>query len=618
MSSQTPTIISLLWLSNWSASTNALPIIQFQINGTLIGPVYNLSPVTATWEQFNAVWNSGSNTTATICINDQQTGAIGNDFALDDISFRQTCKVTDSIYVKKTAATNVINDYAAVLATGACNTLIVDDPTVLQAGDTVLMIQMKGATVDTSNTAAFGTILNYNNVGNYEYNEVLSISGNTVTLKYAIQRPYNIPGGKVQLVTVPQFTNYTVTDTLTALPWNGSKGGIVVFGVDNTLTLSGPIDVTGKGFRGGGPLNQTYYSCNQPSYFYNASSNNGGQKGEGIAEVGADKNYGRGPLANGGGGGNNTNAGGGGGSNVGAGGMGGNQWGGCSGAIFNNGLPGVVLSNANDKIFLGGGGGAGHGNDLGEGTAGSGGGIVMIRAGSIIGNSNFIMASGSNGFLPAYFQGGGINDDGTGGGGGGGSVLLQNVTNYNSLSIEAKGGNGTSFPSAGFPEGPGGGGGGGLIWYNTGSSPAGSNGSTTGGANGVVTNGANPYGAMPGNSGQNAFNFPYVFPTTLAVGITADFQSTPISCLILSFSVTNPSAGSTYAWNFGVAGTSTSANPTITFPAEGSYPVTLIVNGTGGCSDTITKIIVVGPCKKVINAYAAVLATGPLQQPAGR
>ena len=50
-----------------------------------------------------------------------------------------------------------INAYAAVLAFDICtNTITVSDAARFNPGDTVLMIQMKGAIMDTSNTPAFG------------------------------------------------------------------------------------------------------------------------------------------------------------------------------------------------------------------------------------------------------------------------------------------------------------------------------------------------------------------------------------------------------------------------------------------------------------------------------
>ena len=78
------------------------------------------------------------------------------------------------------------------------------------------------------------------------------------------------------------------------------------------------IDVSGKGFRGGVPLNSTVYTCNAESYYNDPTSNNGGQKGEGVHTLLCSKNFGRGSPSNAGGGGNAHNCGGGGGGQCGS------------------------------------------------------------------------------------------------------------------------------------------------------------------------------------------------------------------------------------------------------------------------------------------------------------
>ena len=89
------------WAANWStASTGAnSPILQFEIDGVLIGSAFTISSAPGVWIHFYATWNSGSSTTANICIYDACTALNGNDFALDDISFKQICVTQDSIYV---------------------------------------------------------------------------------------------------------------------------------------------------------------------------------------------------------------------------------------------------------------------------------------------------------------------------------------------------------------------------------------------------------------------------------------------------------------------------------------------------------------------------------------
>ncbi len=75
--------------STWVLSllTGQLAKLQFQINGVDIGPIFNAPNQTNLWLKYEApTWNSGTNTTATINVLNQNTSTGGNDFGLDDIS----------------------------------------------------------------------------------------------------------------------------------------------------------------------------------------------------------------------------------------------------------------------------------------------------------------------------------------------------------------------------------------------------------------------------------------------------------------------------------------------------------------------------------------------------
>ena len=73
--------------STWVASVHpsSPAILQFSINGVNLGSTFTASSTTCNWQQFCEMWSSGSNTSANICIVNQNTAAAGNDFALDDI-----------------------------------------------------------------------------------------------------------------------------------------------------------------------------------------------------------------------------------------------------------------------------------------------------------------------------------------------------------------------------------------------------------------------------------------------------------------------------------------------------------------------------------------------------
>lgn len=87
-----------VWVSN---ALNELTVaqLQFSINGILTGPVFTTSTLGCNWQQFFQVWNSGTNTTANLCILNQNISGGGNDFMLDDITFRSQCESNDTIVI---------------------------------------------------------------------------------------------------------------------------------------------------------------------------------------------------------------------------------------------------------------------------------------------------------------------------------------------------------------------------------------------------------------------------------------------------------------------------------------------------------------------------------------
>ncbi len=87
--------------STWVCSVHpASPAqLQFSINGLSIGPVFVAPNVQNLWIQFSTTWNSGSNTTATICILNQNTALGGNDFGIDNISFSTVFTEKDTLII---------------------------------------------------------------------------------------------------------------------------------------------------------------------------------------------------------------------------------------------------------------------------------------------------------------------------------------------------------------------------------------------------------------------------------------------------------------------------------------------------------------------------------------
>ncbi len=85
--------------------------LQFSINGSPIGSIFQANNTSCIWDNFYAVWNSGNAATAVISIINQNLLAWGNDFALDDISFAPVSIKRDSVrIVVDTASVKTNND----------------------------------------------------------------------------------------------------------------------------------------------------------------------------------------------------------------------------------------------------------------------------------------------------------------------------------------------------------------------------------------------------------------------------------------------------------------------------------------------------------------------------
>lgn len=571
-------------------------------------------------KQGNSIWN----------------GILGGSAAIN-ASVTNCNVVTDSCSIVAGIG-NIINSYTPVIDFYPCeNKIVVEDPSEFNIGDTVLMIQMKGAVIDSTNTISFGTITDYGNSGNYEFNYIKSITGNIIELKNILTRQYSVPDGKVQLIRVPYYQNATITSTLTCLPWDGSKGGVLVLNVRDTVTLNANIDVSGKGFRGGNDpySNPSGFLCYENQFYYPPNQDLASEKGEGIAILSSDKSFGKGAISNGGGGGNSHNSGGGGGSNAANGGFGGYNFEGtpCTNTPFDNrGIGGKSLAYNNllNKVFLGGGGGAGHTNNpqAFEAKGGNGGGIAILICDKIKTNGNKFLANGNNGY--SCGSSGSLCHEGMGGGGAGGSILIMNNNYLDNSIIETRGGKGADMTAAGFLKvGPGGGGGGGILWVSNSTIPTQINYNGNGGVNGVTTAYGNlPFGATAGSNGISitGLQIPYDNTPFRPNIDSVRVKDSLLSCNSFDFkglAYTNTHPVASWLWYFGDGGTANTQNPTYSYPIAGTYPVKLIVTDINGCKDSISINVTAslltmdaGPADTICSASTVTLqanATGATQ-----
>ncbi len=519
-------------------------------------------------------------------------------------SFVFTLLSVGILTAQTTSISGIINNYAAVSNidnSDACAPFItVDDASAFAEDDYIMIIQMKGAEIDTSNSASFGQIINLNSAGLYEKAQIGTILGNDIYLSTLMENTYDV-NGYVQIVSIPQYQNAQVDAAVTAIPWNGSIGGIVAFEVEGTLTLNDKVEVSGMGFRGAEREVLTNI-CNNllqyTGYHFPMGDFRGAPKGEGIAEsVGREK--GRGPLATGGGGGNDHNSGGGGGSNFGKGGNGGLNLTPTPGTCIGNfpGIGGNPHLDLNNRLFLGGGGGAGHDNNDTGSDGANGGGIIYVKANTVIGSANYIRANGNNSTSTLAFDGGG-------GGGAGGTILFDTPTINSWLFVEARGGKGSDMNALGDDVcmGPGGGGGGGIVYTDAPFTDFSV--SLAGGASGIVVNSGTTCNgtSMSAQAGEMGTTNPTPALVTGEPIIHMNITSEPTNQEICDGDITTFSIGTdipadTYQWQINngggystiVDGTNYSGSTTTSLEvsnlAAGTYSVQCIAEG--GCGDIL-------------------------------
>lgn len=317
----------------------------------------------------------------------------------------------------------IINEYTEVTNIDFGTFMIdVNQSSYFSVGKKALLIQMDGG-----------------NAGAWEWVHIIQVNPGAVRV-LNINNPMDPITGIVQLISVPDYADLTVTNTGSVVPltWNGTIGGVVVMMVSGVLTIEpgGTIDATGDGFQSGSP----------------GALGQGGQGGAGgIAPGGNGGNFG--VVSN---------------SGIGGGGDGGwqgdngmpgglavqNNCQGCAAGAYNAGsassnllmMGGAGYSGDGGNGNLGAGGGGagsdgtsngadgtagGNGGDGGAGgIGGAGGGIIIVAAHTLdLPSQACMLANGENGALGQDASLGGNGGDGglggggctVGGGGGGGN-----------------------------------------------------------------------------------------------------------------------------------------------------------------------------------------------------
>ncbi|MEM1357517.1 MAG: hypothetical protein AAGF89_04930, partial [Bacteroidota bacterium] len=234
---------------------------------------------------------------------------------------------------------------------------------VVEPGSPLLIYQYGGALINLSGDN-IGQVSDLRGTGHYDLNRVVRTGDDTIFLAFPVKHTYQLQ--QTQLVVAPAGSVQNIDTERSATNYNGATGGILFLAASSELSISAPLLAAGAGFRGGAGR-QANSDCNRftaaNNETYSLTNWRGAPRGEGVSPLPSGQESGRAPVANGGGGGNDHNSGGGGGANVAAGGGGAGN---IVRGLLNNscrgnfpGRPGRGLLVDDERLYFGGGGGAG-------------------------------------------------------------------------------------------------------------------------------------------------------------------------------------------------------------------------------------------------------------------
>ncbi len=333
------------------------------------------------------------------------------------------------------SSNQIVNTYSAILSStissGSISFKIQDPATGASSsftpGDEILLIQMQNSAFDFASS-------------NWEFAKILTVTPLspgvvTITTVSPILNYYSSLSSSLsslstsasvsQIIKIPQYQSIQVPlgQSITAVPWNGSIGGVLAFRSTGSVQIDGAIHTNGKGFRGGiGQSLANFGSTPLPST----------QPGESWNGTGSSETL--------------TTGGGAGGAIIPGSSSGGSAAYGSNGALPPSPIPGyfpsasgTLYGNSNlNLLFLGsGGGGSVQTTGCAAPSGGAGGGIILIYAKNV--KVNGLLSS--NGDHAKLDPGGCLGD--VGGPGAGGSILLSSfILDLGINRVTAQGGRG--------------------------------------------------------------------------------------------------------------------------------------------------------------------------------
>jgi hypothetical protein len=326
-------------------------------------------------------------------------------------------------------STNVTSIYSSKITSFSSSSVTVSSVSGIAQGDWVMIHQTYYPTGNS----------NLSSVCPYEFKEISSISGSTLTFTTSITGVF-IDGA--QVIKAYRCNDFTLNSgiSITTSAWNVNTytGGIIPIYADGAVTINGTINMEGKGYQG-------REKTKSGSTFENGLNGRGIDNSDRGAGIGGLKGAGGSGNAGGGGGGGHENNG---------------SIGNGSGSNSGNVSGGSAFgSTSGNYLTMGGSGGQGAPHDIAGAyqRGGHGGGAVFIQGTDITG-SGTINVNGTSGYDNVNVR----NWQGGAAGGAGGMVLFKTSSGTASFTNVTKNGgaglsgtNGSSVAHSGYNGGNG-------------------------------------------------------------------------------------------------------------------------------------------------------------------
>ena len=248
----TPYAFSAWVCSLTGGSLSSVARLQFSVNNSQLGDIFHAPLNTGSWNRYYEVWNSGSSTSATLTILNQNTYGGGNDFGVDDILFTPLnfCNVTDSVtvIVAELADSAVCADALPLLWNGVEFTAAGTQSATIPAANGMDSVVVMTVTIIPNTYGSFDTTIVENELP-FHYNDSTYFGAGTYiqNLTSSLGCDSILTLALTVLPNVTSEIDSTVCESSLPFTWNDSiftEAGVkttTIFastGVDSTITMT--------------------------------------------------------------------------------------------------------------------------------------------------------------------------------------------------------------------------------------------------------------------------------------------------------------------------------------------------------------------------------------------